>query len=149
MTLLSTKRSFFHQPSTVEVEIMIVHILPPQDTYFSEILIHYFCVTFKLPLPQCILKHLCNSINHRYIASSFSCLFKYSFLPFPPTPPHHFSPPYLPPPFSPPLVIVHMSFIIVPVNPSPFSPIIPSPLPSGHCQPVLNFSVFGYTRFYK
>ena len=40
--------------------------------------------------------------------------------------------------------IVHVSFIIVPTNPSPFSPVIPSPVPSGHCQSVLNFSVFGY-----
>ena len=38
---------------------------------------------------------------------------------------------------------VHVSFIIVPANPSPFFPIIPSPLSSGHCQPVPNFSVFG------
>ena len=29
-------------------------------------------------------------------------------------------------------------------NPSPFSPEIPSPLPSGHCPPVLNFNIFGY-----
>ena len=42
------------------------------------------------------------------------------------------------------LVIVHVSFIIVPANPSPFPPEIPSPVPSGHCQPVLKFSVFGY-----
>ena len=34
-------------------------------------------------------------------------------------------------------VIVHVSFIIVPTNPSSFSPEIPSPLPSGHCQPFL------------
>ena len=49
-------------------------------------------------------------------------------LPFPPPPP----------------IIVHVSFIIVPTNPSPFSPEIPSPLPSGHCWPFLSFSVFGY-----
>ena len=39
---------------------------------------------------------------------------------------------------------VHVSFTSVPVIPSPYSPIILSLLPSGHCQPVLNFSVFGY-----
>ena len=71
-------------------------------------------------------------------------MFKYSFLPFPPTPPHHPSPPHLPPLFPPRFVIAHVSFIVIPVNPSPYSPIIPSPTPSGHCQPVLNFSVFGY-----
>ena len=75
----------------------------------------------------------------------FLLLFKYSFLPFPPpfptTPALPISLPcsYLP------IVIVHVSFIIVSVNPSPFSTIIPSPLPSGHCQPVLSFNVFGYT----
>ena len=71
-------------------------------------------------------------------------LFKYSFLLFPPTPPHPLALPASLP-FPSPLVIVHMSFIIVPINPSPFSPIIPFPLPSDHCQPVLNFNVFGYT----
>ena len=49
--------------------------------------------------------------------------------------------------FHPPLVIVHVSFIVAPVNPSSFSPIFPSPLPSGHCPPVLNFNVFGYFCF--
>ena len=64
---------------------------------------------------------------------------------FPPTLSHHPSPSHLPPLFPPPLVIVHVSFIIVPANPSPFSPVIPSPLLSHHFQqPVLNFSVFGY-----
>ena len=47
--------------------------------------------------------------------------------------------------FDPPApIIVNVSFIIVPTNPSPFSPEIPSSLPSGHCWPFLNFSVFGY-----
>ena len=32
----------------------------------------------------------------------------------------------------------------IPVSPSSFSPIIPSPLPSGYCQLVPNFNVFGY-----
>ena len=57
--------------------------------------------------------------------------------------PHSFTPPQfsLPPsPISTPLVVVHVSFVIVPVIPSPFSP-----LPSDHCQPVLNFNVFAYT----
>ena len=67
----------------------------------------------------------------------------YSSLPFPPTPAQPLALPTSLPLSSPPL-IVHVSFIIVPTNPSPFSPEIPSPLPSGHCQPVLNFSVFGY-----
>ena len=75
---------------------------------------------------------------------TFLLLFKYSFLSFPPTPSHHPKPPHLSPLFPPALVIVHVSFIVVLPNPSPFSPIITSPLRSGHCQPVLNFSVFGY-----
>ena len=37
---------------------------------------------------------------------------------------HYSSPPHLLPLFPPPLVIVHVSFIIIPVNPSPYSPII-------------------------
>ena len=78
-----------------------------------------------------------------FLLFNFLLLFKNSYLPFPPTPPHQPSSPYLFPLF-PPLVIVHVSFIIVPVNPSPFSSIIPSPLPSGHCQTVLNFNVSGY-----
>ena len=58
-------------------------------------------------------------------------------------------PPHLPPvsttlPYPPPPVIVHVSFIIVPTNPSPFSPEIPSPLPCGQCWLFLNFSVFSY-----
>ena len=64
------------------------------------------------------------------------------FSAFSPTPPRHPSHPHLPPPFPPPLVTVHVSFIIVPVNPSPFSSIIPSRFPFDHCQPVLNFNVF-------
>ena len=59
-----------------------------------------------------------------------------------PSPPPQPSPP--PSPLPPLLVTVHVSFIVVLANYSPFSPIIPSPLPSGHCQPVLNFSVSGY-----
>ena len=54
----------------------------------------------------------------------FLLFFKYSFLPFPTTLSHRPSPPHLLPPFPAPLVIVYMSFIIVPVNPSPFPPII-------------------------
>ena len=54
--------------------------------------------------------------------------------------------------FPPPLLaptsgFVHVSFRVVPENPSLFPPIIPSHLPSGYCQIVLNFSVSGYTLF--
>ena len=45
-----------------------------------------------------------------------------------PTPPHHPSSSHLSPPFPLPPIVVHVSFIIVPINPSPFSPIICPPL---------------------
>ena len=51
-----------------------------------------------------------------YFVNIFLLMFKYSFLPFPPTPPTTL------------LVIVHRPFILFPANPSPFSSIIPSPL---------------------
>ena len=73
------------------------------------------------------------SISHIHL-SLFLLLFKYSFLPFPSTPAQHPSPPHLPSVSIPTLCFV----------PSPYSPEISSPLPSGHCQPVLNFSVCGY-----
>ena len=43
----------------------------------------------------------------------------------------------------PPTIIVHVFFIIVPANPSPFSPEILSPLPTGHClfQTFASFSL--------
>ena len=54
--------------------------------------------------------------------------------------PHPSTPPQPNPPPSPasilPLGFVHVSFIVVPV--------IPSPLPSGYRQIILNFNVFGY-----
>ena len=65
-------------------------------------------------------------------SSTFSAFYPHPS-PLPQPSPH-------PSPVSTPLVVVHVSFVIVPVIPSPFSP-----LPSDHCQPVLNFNVFGYT----
>ena len=65
-----------------------------------------------------------------------------AFSPHPsPTPQSSHLPSLFPPP---PTHYCPCSFIIVPPNPSSFSPEIPSPLSSGHCQPVLNVSVFGY-----
>ena len=61
--------------------------------------------------------------------------------------PHHFPLPQPNPPpslASNPLGFVHMSFIVVPENPSPLPPIILSHLPSGYCQIVLNFKLSGY-----
>ena len=50
----------------------------------------------------------------------FLLLFSYSYVPFLPTPPPHPSRTPLPPPLSPsPLDLVHVSFIVVPVIPSP------------------------------
>ena len=43
-----------------------------------------------------------------------------------------------------PLDYVHLSFIVVPENPSPLPPIISSHLPSGYSQIVLNFNICGY-----
>ena len=83
-----------------------------------------------------------NFISFHFILFILILLFKYSFLPFPPPQPN--PQPFPPPSHFHPSVIVHTSFIIVPTNPSAFSPEIPSPLPSGHCQPVLNFSVWLY-----
>ena len=66
-----------------------------------------------------------------------------------PISPHNSPPPYPPPPptFNPPSHVgfVHGSFIHVPWQPFPFFPPLPSfSLPSGLCQFVLHFSVFGF-----
>ena len=71
---------------------------------------------------QVIQFYLFNFINYIYILT-FLLLFKYSFLPFPPTPPHYPSPPHLLPLFSPLLVTVHVSFVIIPVTLSPHHPL--------------------------
>ena len=75
---------------------------------------------FKLPWP------LCFSVERLVLFSHFCMLFKYSCLQFP----HHHSPHPSHPHF-PPLILflfgfVHVSFIHVPDNPSPFSPHHPS-----------------------
>ena len=85
--------------------------------------------TLYTPMYKCRLKtqriYLCI-----FIYLFFNCFSSIVFCLFHPPHPHHPSPPHLPSLFPPPsLVIVHMSFIIVPVNPSPFSPIIPTPSP--------------------
>ena len=68
-------------------------------------------------------------------------LFKYSCLHFPPnTLPRPQSSPPTSPDYTP-HGFVHVSFRVVPENPSPFPPIISSHLPSGYCQIVLNFNV--------
>ena len=64
--------------------------------------------------------------------------------PFPPHHSPHPSYPYFPPLILTPFGFVYVYFIHVPDNPSPFPPIIPSHLPSGYCQFVLNFNVSGY-----
>ena len=61
----------------------------------------------------------------------------------------HFSTPPPSHPHYPPLILfafgfVQVRFIEVPENPFPFPLIIPSYLPSGYCQFVLNFNVSGY-----
>ena len=66
-------------------------------------------------------------------------MFKYSFLPFPFTSPPDPSHPYLLPLIPSPLGFVHVSFIVVSENPSPFPPPFPpqpSPPPSPHPTPL-------------
>ena len=62
-----------------------------------------------------------------FIYSSFKnfIVVQVQFSAFFPNPSPNPSPPHLPP-VSTPLIIVHVSFIIVPTNPSPFSPETPS-----------------------
>ena len=71
-------------------------------------------------------------------------LFNFSCLNFLPTPLSHHSQTHLPPLFQPspcycPCVLYNCSW-----KPFTLFLLIPSHLHSGHCQPVLNFSVFGY-----
>ena len=78
-----------------------------------------------------------------FFSLHFLLLFKYRCLYFPYT-----NPPTQPSQF-PPLILtlfgfVHVSFIDVPENLLPSSPIIPSYLPSGYCHFVVNFNVSGY-----
>ena len=67
-------------------------------------------------------------------------VFKYRFLPFPPTPATPTSLPW----FHLPLVLSLYPLQVFLKTLHPFPPIIPSHLPSGYCQIVLNFNVSGY-----
>ena len=66
---------------------------------------------------------------------------QFSAFPAHPSPTPHSS---LPPSHFHPRIIVHVSSIIILAKPSPLSPEILFPLPSGHCQLILNFSIFGH-----
>ena len=58
---------------------------------------------------------------------------------------HQFPTPHLPPSILPPFDFVRGSFIHVPWRPFSFFPLLsPFPLPSGYCQLVLYFNVFGH-----
>ena len=75
---------------------------------------------------------------HHFFSFFFFIVVQIQFSAFSPHPTP--APQLSPPPshfYSPTSIIVHVSFIIVPANPSPSSPEILSPLPSVHCQPVL------------
>lgn len=48
MKVPSANEALLPQPSTVEVEIMVVHALRSQDSFTSQILTDYFSVVFKL-----------------------------------------------------------------------------------------------------
>ena len=116
------------------------YFIPADETLFKKylfsllgFLVCLFVFVTEKQFFQSIGKVLHHAIRHdsqEWFKKIFLLLFKYSFLPFPPTPPYQPSPPHLLPLFLPPLIIDHMSFIIVPVNPSPFSPLSPpfSPL---------------------
>ena len=80
----------------------------------------------------------------KYFFNFFFIVVQVQLSPFPPTLLHHPSLSHLPPPSPPLLVIVQVFLITVPTTPSPLSPFSPSPLRSSHCEPTLNFSVFGY-----
>ena len=111
---------------------------------------------YGIPCPQLtVFLLLSNTIQEVSAIGILLEISGYSFLfiviqiqlsPFPPTTPLHHSQTHFPPLILRPFGFVHVFFIHVPKNPSffPPSPIIPSQLPSGYCQFVLNFNVSGY-----
>lgn len=48
MKLPSTNQAVLSQPSNIEVEIMVLHALPSQNSFTSQSLTDYFNVAFKL-----------------------------------------------------------------------------------------------------
>ena len=94
---------------------------------------------FNLKYSCCFLKY----VSWWFLDIHFSFFFivvQGQLSPFSPTSPYP-SHPHLPPSILPSFGFVQVSFIHVPDNTSPFPPIIPSHLPSGYCQFVLNFKV--------
>lgn len=64
MKLPSENQALLPLPSTIEVEIMVLHALRSQDSFTSQTLTDYFNVVLKLISPQLwIPKHLGHSIK--------------------------------------------------------------------------------------
>ena len=83
-----------------------------------------YCFTFKI----IIFTHISFFLN-------FLVLFNYSCVPFLPIPPPHPSQTPLPPSPPPsPLDFVHVSFIVVPIIPSPHCPLPTPPCPLLNCS---------------
>ena len=83
---------------------------------------------------------------NEYLFKKYFIVVQVQLSAFTPTIPPHSSHPHLPPLLSPHLGFVHVSFIAVPENPSPFTPpLFPltSPLVTDD-QMDLNFNVSGY-----
>ena len=110
--------------------------------YMNQKIINFFSNYSYTNLFYCIF--LAFRLFHFFPFFKVVLLFKYSFLPFPPTPLPNPSHPHLPALIPSGLGFGHVSFIVASENLSPYSPIIPSYFPSGYCQIVLNFNVSGY-----
>ena len=77
----------------------------------------------------------------QFLKKNYFIVFNYSCLHLPPATPLPYSRHSDLPPLLPPLLgFVHVSFIVVPGHPYPLLHIIPSHLPSGYGQIVLNFN---------
>ena len=121
------------------------------DTFSSKgtevALQHTFCLPSSLPVLSFLLHQFPLFLNFPYIFLFFPFLlmFEYSCLHFLITTFPHPTHTHLSPSIPPCLGSVHGSLIHVNLHPFPFFPMLfPFPLPSGHCQFVVDFNVSGY-----